>query len=76
MVAFSLLGNYWQVERTSKEENRIKSISAQKMENSVLFEWAFFCPIPIYLCICKAEQLRFRQNYTFEYNIQDSFNCK
>lgn len=35
------------------------------------------CPVPIYLCFCKAEQLQFRQNHTFlECYIQDSFNCK
>lgn len=39
MVGFHLLASYWEVEGTSKEEDKIKSISVQKMENSVFLEW-------------------------------------
>lgn len=39
MVGFHLLASYWEVEGTSKEEDKIKSISVQKMENSVFVEW-------------------------------------
>lgn len=36
---FSFIGQLWEVDGTSKEEDKIKSISVQKMENSVLLEW-------------------------------------